>query len=98
MPDLKDIGSEVLSILKDSTKDLWDGPEDTDFLKTVGVEIFKLRAQKIAGIQGLEVEIEVLEEAVKQKTMQKAIRVNGLGEKVLHKIVGIVGRMALTLI
>lgn len=98
MPNIKDVGGEILSILTDGAKSLWDGPEDAEFLKTVTAEILKLRALKAAGQPGLETEIEILEEAVRQKAAQKSIRLNGLGEQILPKIVGIVGKMALALI
>jgi hypothetical protein len=96
--DLKDLGNQLLPILKDGVSDLWDGPEDTEFLKLIAQDIAKLTAQKVAGDATADGEIAILAEAVRQKAMQKTIRLNGVGEKVFHKIISIVGKLALAMI
>jgi len=93
----KDIAAELLPILKDGAKSLWEGPEDTEFLKTVSADIAKLGLQKLGGAD-VSGEIAILEEAVRQRAFQKQIRLNGIGETILPKIIGIAAKVALALL
>lgn len=96
--DAKSIADQILPVLRDGAKELWDGPEDAEFLKEMALEIGKLRARKIAGDDSLDFEIKVVEETVKQRAMQKEIRLNGLGEQILPKIIGMAAKIGLALL
>lgn len=98
MPDIKEAAELVLPILQDGAKSLWDGAEDTEFLKEMALEIGKLRALKLTGVGDLDAEIAILEETVRQRATQKRIRLNGVGESMLPKIIGIALKVAIAFI
>jgi len=87
--DTKALAENLLPVLRDGARGLWDGPEDEAFLKEMAKEAASLAARKVAGDTTVEMEIAIIQETVRQRTVQKSIRVNGIGEEVLPRILGI---------
>lgn len=91
--DLKDLAGKFLPIVKDLGAHVWDGPEDTEFLKFIAEDSAKLALQAATGAD-VATEFEVLKEAVRQRAAQKAIRINGLQEETFFKILDVVIKIA----
>ena len=93
MPDLDAMKDEVFALLKNEAKDLWDGEEDTEFLKEVGGDMAGLRFQRLAAAteaekDALDTEIAIVDETIKQRLQQKLNLLNEKGRSLLPTILG----------
>lgn len=86
--DINAVGGKLADVLKGAAKGLWNGPEDVAFLKEVGIDLAKLKAQQLAGTD-VSGEIAVVEETVNQKILGKRLDFNEEAE--FLKIVRIIG-------
>lgn len=95
MPTLETIRDEVFALLKGETKDLWDGEEDTEFLKEVGTDIAKLRFVRLglttdSEKESFKAELAIAEESLAQKVQQKKNKLNKKGQDLLPMILGVI--------
>lgn len=95
MPDWKELADQVLPVLREGAEGLWDGEVDEDFLKETSEEIGRLLARKALG-EPVGDEIEIVKETVRQRALQKAIRLKPTAVGILERVVGVVLKAALT--
>lgn len=86
----KDLAEKVLPILEGGAKKLWDGPEDQAFLKECAEDAAQLSLRQLKGDQGLEIELEIVKETVRQRAMQKAIRMMPAARETFLEVLGVV--------
>jgi len=101
--NLDEIKENVLGLLKNEAKDLWEGEEDSEFLKDVGTDIANLRFQYLtAGDEdakkAVRRELDFAEETVSQKLQAKRNLLNRKGQDLLPQILGILMKVAVQLI
>lgn len=91
--DVNVVGDKLAAVLTGAAKGLWKGPEDVAFLKEVGLDLAKLKAQQLAG-SDVSGEIAIVEETVNQKILGKRLDFNEKAE--FLKIVRIIGESILS--